>query len=318
MDTNIFSFAFQTPLILVAGVIAAGAVYYWYTKCSKSCPRLSNAPSAQKTPVLLEDPETKYSVQLIEKEKLSHDTRRFRFSLPSQNHVLGLPVGQHIYLSATIQDKLIVRPYTPVTSDDDKGHFDLVIKVYFSNVNPRFPDGGKLTQYLEAMNIGDSILVRGPSGNLIYRGKGNFAIRKNKTSPFVISSYKKVGMIAGGTGITPMLQLIEAVLKDPSDTTQLSLLFANQTEADILLRERLTQLSQERPDQFKLWFTVDRSESNWQYSVGFINADMIKDHFPPPANDTVVLLCGPPPMIKFACDPNLDKLGYPTTNRFAY
>lgn len=267
---------------------------------------------------MLEDQDTKYSVQLIEKEKLSHDTRRFRFSLPSKDHVLGLPIGQHIYLSATIQDKLVVRPYTPVTSDDDHGYFDLVIKVYFANVNPRFPEGGKLTQYLEAMSIGDSILVRGPSGNLIYRGNGSFAIRKNKTSPFVISSYKKVGMIAGGTGITPMLQLVEAVLKNPSDKTQLWLLFANQSESDILLRDRLTELAQQRPDQFKLWFTVDRSEANWPYSTGFVNAEMIKDHFPPPSNDALVLLCGPPPMIKFACDPNLDKLGYLPANRFAY
>ena len=37
-------------------------------------------------------------------------------------------------------------------------------------------------------------------------------------------------MIAGGTGITPMLQIIEQCLKDPNDDTKLSLLFANQVE----------------------------------------------------------------------------------------
>ena len=41
---------------------------------------------------------------------------------------LVLP-GQHIYLSAKIDGKLVVRPYTPVSSDDDKGCVDLVIKV---------------------------------------------------------------------------------------------------------------------------------------------------------------------------------------------
>ena len=44
---------------------------------------------------------------------------------------------------------------------------DLVIKVYFKNVHPKFPDGGKMTQYLENMAIGDSIDVRGPSGKLV-------------------------------------------------------------------------------------------------------------------------------------------------------
>ena len=34
---------------------------------------------------------------------------------------------------------------------------DLVIKVYPANVHPKFPEGGKLTQHLESMNIGDTI-----------------------------------------------------------------------------------------------------------------------------------------------------------------
>lgn len=39
------------------------------------------------------------------------------------------PTGQHIYLSARIDGNLVIRPYTPVSSDDDKGFVDLVIKV---------------------------------------------------------------------------------------------------------------------------------------------------------------------------------------------
>lgn len=56
----------------------------------------------------------------------------------------------------------------------------------------------------------------------------------------------------------------------------------------------------------------------WKYSTGFISSDMIADHLYPPADDTYVLLCGPPPMINFACLPNLDKLGYSPKLRFAY
>ena len=55
--------------------------------------------------------------------------RKFVFELPSERHILGLPVGKHIFLSAKVDGKLVVRPYTPVTSDDDRGHMDLVIKV---------------------------------------------------------------------------------------------------------------------------------------------------------------------------------------------
>lgn len=74
----------------------------------------------------LQDPNEKYMLPLIEKEEISHDTRRYRFGLPSEEHVLGLPVGQHIHLSATIDGDLVIRSYTPVSSDDDKGFVDLV------------------------------------------------------------------------------------------------------------------------------------------------------------------------------------------------
>ena len=58
--------------------------------------------------------------------------------------------------------------------------------------------------------------------------------------------------------------------------------------------------------------------SGWAYSSGFVNADMIKDHLFPPSNDHLVVMCGPPPMINFACIPNLDKLEYNSDMRFAY
>ena len=34
-----------------------------------------------------------------------------------------------MYLTARINNELVIRPYTPVTSDDELGYFDLVIKV---------------------------------------------------------------------------------------------------------------------------------------------------------------------------------------------
>ena len=55
-----------------------------------------------------------------------------------------------------------------------------------------------------------------------------------------------------------MLQLIRTVFRDPNDKTNLSLLFANQTEEDILLREELEEVQKQFPDRFKLWYTVDR------------------------------------------------------------
>lgn len=65
-------------------------------------------------------------------------------------------------------------------------------------------------------------------------------------------------VILGGTGITPMLQLIRQITRDPKDETKVSLLFANQTEEDILLRDELEEVAKNNPDQVKIWYTVDR------------------------------------------------------------
>lgn len=54
---------------------------------------------------------------------------RYRFALPRASDSLGLPIGQHISVAAEINGKQVVRSYTPTTLDDDKGHFDLVVKV---------------------------------------------------------------------------------------------------------------------------------------------------------------------------------------------
>uniref|UniRef100_A0A8C2U9W4 NADH-cytochrome b5 reductase n=1 Tax=Coturnix japonica TaxID=93934 RepID=A0A8C2U9W4_COTJA len=226
--------------------------------------------------------------------------------------------GQHVYLSAKINGNLVIRAYTPVSSDETKGYVDLIIKVYYKNVNPKFPEGGKMSQYLDNMKIGDVIDFRGPNGLLVYKGSGTFLIKPDKKSEAQKKFAKHLGMIAGGTGITPMLQLIRHITSDPNDSTKCYLLFANQTEKDILLRAELEDIAKRHPEQVALWYTLDRPPQDWKYSSGFVTADMIKTHLPPPGSETLILMCGPPPMIQFACQPNLDKLGYPKSSTFSY
>ncbi|CAD5230720.1 unnamed protein product [Bursaphelenchus xylophilus] len=313
----------HTAVYVVASIGAIslgifGVLYALKKKGIVKCPFEGKKQKKLKGPKTLEDSDTKYALKLIEKRELSHDTRAFRFALPTENHVLGLPVGQHVYLSARVDGKLVVRPYTPTSSDDDQGFVEFVIKVYFKDQHPKFPEGGKMSQHLESLKIGDTIDFRGPNGLIIYEGKGKFLVRPEKKAHPVVRKVQNVGMIAGGTGITPMLQIITDILKHEDDPTKISLLFANQTEEDILLRDHLDRLAKENPDRFKVWYTVDRPPENWKYSQGFINDQMISQHLPPPGENTAILMCGPPPMINFACTPSLDKLAYPPHLRFVF
>ncbi|CAB9516282.1 Nitrate reductase [NADH] (Fragment) [Seminavis robusta] len=247
--------------------------------------------------------------RLMEKEELSHDTRKFTFALP-EGYVLGLPTGQHMTLKFTNKDgQAVQRSYTPVTDNTSIGKVSFVIKVYKAGVHPKFPEGGQMSQHLESLSIGDKMLMKGPKGHMEYFGKGNFKV-KPLGKKLQERSCNAIGMMAGGTGITPMLQILHFIFRNPNDKTRVKMIYANQTEDDILVRDELEALQKEFPDRFSLHYTVDKAPEGWKFSEGFINRDMIEKHLIIPGSKQQFFMCGPPPMIKFACIPGLAELGF--------
>ncbi|GAA6009190.1 hypothetical protein JCM10207_004300 [Rhodosporidiobolus poonsookiae] len=222
--------------------------------------------------------------KLVEKIVLSPNTAIYRFELP-KNHILGLPIGQHVSVSATIEGKLIQRSYTPTSSDDDVGFFDLLIKSYPT---------GNISKHFGQLKVGDYVDVKGPKGQMRYAP--GFA--------------KDIGMIAGGTGITPMLQIIRAALKNPKDRTQLSLIYANVNPEDILLKTELDELASKHADRFKVYYVLNNPPAGWTGGSGFVTLDMVKEHLAPHSHDAKMLLCGPPPMMT-AMKKHLDELKWP-------
>lgn len=208
------------------------------------------------------DPNVFQEFPLTEKIVLSHNTAIYRFSLPSPTSILGLPIGQHISLAATLPvtdpktgvtaEKEIVRSYTPTSSDADQGHFDLLIKSYPT---------GNISKHLASLKIGDKMKVKGPKGAMVY-------------TPNMVKCF---GMIAGGTGITPMLQIIRAIQRGRKhgDTTEVDLIFANVNEEDILLKKDLDQLVRE-DDKIRVHYVLNNPPEGWTGGVGFVTADMIK------------------------------------------
>ena len=212
MDNDL---GFVSVLGLIVIVFVIGAIVYFSTK--------------ERHPIALTLDFLKYP--LIDKKIISHDTRRFTFALPSENHKLGLPIGQHMTLMFKDSDgKSVQRSYTPVTGDETLGKVSFVIKVYKAGVHPKFPEGGKLSQHLDSLKIGDTLDMKGPKGHLTWLGQGNFTVKVVK-KPLQTRKATHIGMIAGGTGITPMLQVIDAIFRDTNDTTCVKMLYANQSKS---------------------------------------------------------------------------------------
>jgi NAD(P)H-flavin reductase len=93
---------------------------------------------------------------------------------------------------------------------------------------------------------------------------------------------KRFGMIAGGTGITPMLQIVKAIIRgrEAGDTTEVDLLFANVNPEDILLKEDLDALAA-KDSKFRVHYVLNNPPEKWDGGVGFVTADMIKVCIPP-------------------------------------
>jgi cytochrome-b5 reductase len=162
-------------------------------------------------------PQQYRKLQFVQKVVLSPDTYRFVFSLPKSTDILRLPTVQHVVIQAEIDGKTVSRSYTLVSNSKVQGYLELVIKVY-----PQ----GVMTNYLAALKPNELVHFRGPKGRVNYhRGL-----------------CKNLGMIVGGTGITPAYQIIRAICEDPEDNTKVSLVYANHTEEDILLRRELARL----------------------------------------------------------------------------
>lgn len=237
--------------------------------------------------------DTYNAVPLVEKTVLSHNTRLFRFGLPTSSVRLGLPLGRHVSVRAVIGGEEKRRPYTPTSSDSETGYFDLLIKVYPA-------PGGLMSRHMDALEIGETIDVRGPMGKFTYE-KG---------------TYKKFGMVAGGTGITPCWQVFREILADPEDTTEISLIFANVTEDDILLRDELDELAATE-SRFSVYYVLNETPAGWSGGEGYVTAEMIAEQIGSPSPDICYCHCGPPPMNK-AVKAHLATLGVKDSNIFKF
>uniref|UniRef100_A0A915INB6 Cytochrome-b5 reductase n=1 Tax=Romanomermis culicivorax TaxID=13658 RepID=A0A915INB6_ROMCU len=183
------------------------------------------------------DPSSYTTMEVVDMKAQSSDTFLFRIKLPDESKRLDVPLGSHplhplmkrTILTGKIltviglqgqefrlvsqNGETITRQFTPIVFPDQIGSFNLLIKLY---------EHGKMSSILRNLKRGEKIDVRGPFGLFTYRP----------------NEYSDVLIMASGTGIAPIFQLIQKVLSDPDEATRLRLLFSSRNYSSIHFREK--------------------------------------------------------------------------------
>jgi len=205
--------------------------------------------------------------ELVNVRKYNHNSKVYTISVPGQS---GLPVASFILAKSPnkgADGKDVVRPYTPIDSKV-AGQIELLIKTYPT---------GPMSSYLDSLSKGAKVSLKGPVPKIAYQP----------------NMKKEIGMLAGGTGITPMLQVLRKICDDPKDQTKVSVVFCNLTEEDILLKDMLDGLVAKNKN-ISITYSVDNPKPSWSGAKGLITPDLIKAKMPKPSDDSLIMVCGPP------------------------
>ena len=181
-----------------------------------------------------------------------------------------------------------------------------MIKIYRQGT-PGVEDGqGIFTQNLEkTCNVGSVVNFEGPTGKLKYYGHGKFDLMKKPLLPKT-----KIGLLSAGTGITPLLSVATASILG-KDGLEITMLYSNKTEDDILCKSQIEALQKEGQDKFKAHHTLTRNkDENWKGLTGRVDFKMFQEcGFPAPADDVFIFICGTPGFNK-TCHDMLNENGY--------
>ncbi|KAK0388670.1 hypothetical protein NLU13_4913 [Sarocladium strictum] len=237
------------------------------------------------------------------RDVVSHDSKIFTFKLDHEHQQIGLPTGQHLLvrLRDPATREAIIRAYTPVSEVDDKGKLRILIKIYKDSGEQK---GGKMTQALDAIPLGHFVEFKGPVGKFEYLSRGLCRISGRDRH------VRRFHMICGGSGITPIFQVLRAVAQDAEDATECNLLDGNRGEEDILLRSELDQLSSAASGRCTLLHTLTQPGESWTGGRGRIDQALLeKEVGVRKGEQEMVLVCGPEAM-ETSVKEILEKMGW--------
>jgi cytochrome-b5 reductase len=198
----------------------------------------------------------------------SPDSCYLRFHAPGYAKVEGVKLALD-----TPSEKEKTKSYSPISPRTATDYFDLLVKSY------PYRQGGGFGNFLCNLEKGDvaTMTLKKP--------------REIHGSSQITQRWRAIGMVAGGTGLAPFVQIIRTCLEDPDDKTQLSLLFINRHEEDILMRTVLDALAAVSP-RFSVVYSLTRPPEDWEGNTGRGTVELAKKALPSAEGDVMVLVCG--------------------------
>lgn len=136
---------------------------------------------------------------------------------------------------------------------------------------------GDLTSKIHEVPVGRRVYIDGPYGAFTIGNPADMHV-----------------LIAGGIGITPMMSMIRT-LADRRDKRPLILIYGSKDWESIAFREELEAL--EARIDLRVVHVLSNSRPDWQGEKGFVNAEIMMRHLPPPYRDHEYFICGPNPMM---------------------
>lgn len=209
--------------------------------------------------------------EIVKIKEISPNCFCYTFKL-QEGQSLGLKIGQHVIVKQKKNERNVIRQYTPISDISERGSFDVFIKIY---------PNGKITQLIKNWKVGDNIPWRGPFGNFSYK----------------TNSYKRVLMLAAGTGIAPMYQIIKAIVDNDQDETFIKLFYSSKSISNILLREELLTLCQFWNFTMTHYLSEEDNSQMKKYNETVLFRKLTKDDIKnellqAPVESTLVLVCG--------------------------
>ncbi|KAK7515843.1 NADH-cytochrome b5 reductase-like protein [Phyllosticta citriasiana] len=217
------------------------------------------------------------TLRLHSSEDISADLKKLRFELPEPEARSGMKLTSSL---ATVIRKPggilpIFREYTPITDPDAPGYIELVVKKY---------PNGQLSTHLHSLAPGQTQLFAGP-------------LTRYQWKPSSKQQEQHVAMIAGGTGICPMYQLLHGIFKNPADRTKVTLVWGVNNDAEIFLKDELDALQRRFPDRLNVVYAVSNPAPGSTHAKGRVTKELLQRvDLGAPGKVAKMFVCGPPGM----------------------